>query len=56
MYRRSQYLEKLIANASVEQRCVLGFPAPGSPYWTPETVAAVEARYAPYGMDVTPYR
>ncbi len=55
MYRPSRVMERLVAASSVEQRCVLGFPAPGHPYWTPETVAAVEARYGPLGMDVTPY-
>lgn len=55
MYRRSMPMERLIARASVEQRCVLGFPAPGHPYWTPETVAAVGARFGPLGMDMKPY-
>ena len=55
MYRPSQVMEKLIANASVEQRCVLGFPAPGHSYWTRDTVDAVGARYGPLGMDMTPY-
>jgi hypothetical protein len=34
---------------------VLGFPAPGDPYWTRETLAAVAARFGPLGMDLTPY-
>ena len=55
MYRRSRVMERLIAGASVEQRCVLGFPPPGHAYWNPRTVAAIEARYGPLGMDVTPY-
>jgi hypothetical protein len=55
MYRRGMGLERLIAQASVDQRCVLGFPAPGHPYWTPETVEAVRARYGPLGMDLAPY-
>ncbi len=55
MYRRSLPMERLIARASVEQRCVLGFPAPGHPYWTPETVTAVGARFGPLGMDMRPY-
>ncbi|NRA04541.1 MAG: phytanoyl-CoA dioxygenase family protein [Myxococcales bacterium] len=55
MYRRSGVMEKLLANASVEQRCVLGFPGPGHPYWTPATLAAVAARFGPLGMDLTPY-
>ena len=55
MYRRGQPMERLIGAASVEQRCVLGFPEPGHPYWTPETLAGVRARYAELGMDMTPY-
>ena len=55
MYRRPAVMERLIATSTVEQRCVLGFPKPGHPYWTPETIAAVAARYGAYGMDMTPY-
>lgn len=56
MYRANQFMEKLIAQASVEQRAVLGFPMPDSDYWNPQTVNAVEARYAAQGIDMTPYR
>ncbi len=56
MYRRGMVLERLIARASVDQRCVLGFPAPGHAYWTPDTIEAVGARYGPLGMDMAPYR
>ncbi len=55
MYRPGQPMERLVAEASVDQRTVLGFPAPGSSYWVPETVAAVGARYGPLGMDMAPY-
>jgi len=55
MYQRGMVVERLIAEASVDQRCVLGFPAPGHAYWTPETVEAVRARYGPLGMDLAPY-
>ena len=55
-YRRSAVLERLIATASLTQRAVLGFPQPGSSYWSEATIAAVEARYGVYGMDMTPYR
>ncbi len=48
-------MERLIAQASVDQRCVLGFPAPGHAYWTTETIAAVGARFGPLGMDMRPY-
>ncbi len=55
MYRRNQFMEKLIAAASVEQRAVLGFPLPGSPYWNEQTLQAVKARYGAHGIDMTPY-
>ena len=55
MYRRSKVMERLIASATVEPRCVLGFPEPGHPYWTTETVAAVSARYGALGIDMTAY-
>ena len=55
-YQTPGYLERLISQASLEQRAVLGFPQPGSSYWTPATIAAVEARHAAFGMDMTPYR
>ncbi|MEM8924079.1 MAG: hypothetical protein AAGD35_11310 [Actinomycetota bacterium] len=56
MYRPDQYMERFVAAATPDQRAVLGFPPPGSPYWCPETVAAAEARYGPFGFDPTPYR
>jgi len=45
---------RYLASLSVPQRTVLGFAAPGDPYWTSETLDAVSQRYA--GMDMTPYR
>lgn len=39
---------------SVRQRDLFGFPPPGSDYWTPETLAGVQARYP--AMDMGPYR
>ena len=55
-YRGDKMLERLIATASLDQRAVLGFPQPGSPYWTEATIAAVAARHGVFGMDMTPYR
>ncbi len=43
-----------IENASTQERELLGFPEPGHPYWTAETVEGVSARYP--GMDMKPYR
>ncbi len=45
----SHFLER----ATPRQREMLGFPAPGHPYWTKATVAGVAARYP--NMDMTPY-
>lgn len=42
-----------VERATVEQRTLFGFPAPGHRYWTPTTVAAMSARYP--NMDVEPY-
>ena len=56
MYEPDKFMEKLIAQATLEQRTILGFPAPGHNYWTAYTIAAVEARYASLGMDMSPYR
>ncbi|MCB1693025.1 MAG: phytanoyl-CoA dioxygenase family protein [Pseudomonadales bacterium] len=55
-YRDDKLLEKLIARSSLGQRAVLGFPQPGNEYWCEETIAAVEARYGMFGMDMAPYR
>ena len=46
-------MEIFIANASEEQRCVLGFPKPGHPYWANQTLLAVVARYEKLIMDMT---
>lgn len=54
-YRNSKFLERLIAGCSLDQRAVLGFPQPNSDYWCAETIAAVGARYAPFGMNMQPY-
>ncbi|HXQ59530.1 MAG TPA: phytanoyl-CoA dioxygenase family protein [Acidimicrobiales bacterium] len=45
---------KFVAQASVRQLTVLGFPKPGSAYWTDETLAGVAARYP--GLDMSPWR
>ena len=55
-YRRNKFMERLIAQSTLNQRAVLGFPQPGSSYWSEATIAAVDARYGVFGMDVTPYR
>ena len=43
----------LFPRISPYQRSVVGFPMPGSDYWTAETIAAVGERYD--GVDMTPY-
>jgi hypothetical protein len=45
---------RFVGGATVRQLTVLGFPAPGHPYWTPETLAGVAAR-SPM-LDLTPWR
>jgi hypothetical protein len=56
MYKQDQRMERIIANLNPDQRAVLGFPAPGSTYWTAQTIDAVEARYGSFGFDANPYR
>ena len=45
---------RFVGGATLRQLTVLGFPAPGHPYWTPETLAGVAARYPM--LDLTPWR
>ena len=45
---------KFIPQCTVRQRDLFGFPRPGDPYWTEETLAGVAQRYP--GIDLTPYR
>ncbi|HLN15544.1 MAG TPA: phytanoyl-CoA dioxygenase family protein [Acidimicrobiales bacterium] len=45
---------RFVAGAGPRQLGVLGFPRPGHPYWTEETLAGVGARYP--GLDLSPWR
>jgi ectoine hydroxylase-related dioxygenase (phytanoyl-CoA dioxygenase family) len=45
---------RFMRHATVRQLTVLGFPAPGDPYWTRETLAGVSARYP--ALDMSPWR
>jgi hypothetical protein len=45
---------KFIPQCSVRERDLFGFPRPGDPYWTEETLAGVSARYP--GIDLEQYR
>jgi ectoine hydroxylase-related dioxygenase (phytanoyl-CoA dioxygenase family) len=49
----SPEMDDLITRASPRERQLIGFPAPGDPYWDEETIAGVAARYP--GMDMSPY-
>jgi len=40
--------------ATVRQLLLFGFPPPGHPYWTEETLAGMAARYP--GLDLSPWR
>lgn len=50
----TEELQRFITRATVEQRTVLGFPPPGSPYWDDHTREGVAARY--HGIDMRPYQ
>jgi hypothetical protein len=45
---------KFVRQATVRQLAAVGFPKPGDPYWTEETLAGVAARYP--GLDTSPWR
>jgi hypothetical protein len=55
MYRKNLQVEKLIAQSTVQQRALLGFPNPGNRYWNKQTLMAVLARYGELGFDIEPY-
>jgi hypothetical protein len=44
---------RFIPQCSVRERDLFGFPRPGDPYWSEETLAGVAARYP--GIDLGPY-
>jgi hypothetical protein len=44
---------RFMRHATVRQLTVLGFPAPGDPYWTADTLAGVAARYP--SLDLGPW-
>lgn len=46
-------MDALITRATPRERELIGFPAPGDPYWDEETLAGVAARYP--DMDMSPY-
>jgi len=50
----SPHWGELIERATPRQRSVLGFPAPGDPYWDEQTLADTQARYP--RIDLAPYR
>ena len=43
-----------VEQASMRQLLLFGFPAPGHPYWTPETIRDLEVRYP--GLDARPWQ
>jgi hypothetical protein len=51
-HSRGWYL--FVERATHEQLALFGFPRPGHPYWTPETVRGVGERYP--GLDMTPWK
>ena len=46
-------MDRFLTGATPQERRLVGFPAPGDPYWDDETRAGVAARYP--GMDMSPY-
>ena len=47
-------MDHFLTHATPRERELVGFPAPGDPYWDDETRAGVAARYP--RMDMTPLR
>ena len=45
---------QFVCRATPRQLALFGFPPPGHPYWTQDTIAGVAERYP--GLDVTPWR
>jgi hypothetical protein len=45
---------RFIPQCGVRERDLFGFPRPGDPYWTEDTLQGVAARYP--GIDLAPYR
>ena len=45
---------KFVEHADARQLELFGFPPPGHPYWTPETLTGVAQRYP--GLDMTPWQ
>ncbi len=43
-----------VRQAAPDQLAVLGFPPPGHPFWTADTLAGVGRRYP--GLDLSPWR
>ena len=55
MYQEGLPMERLVANATPEQRSIMGFPKPGHTYWTAQKIEGVTARYGKLGFDPKPY-
>lgn len=45
---------RFVARATPRQLALFGFPPPGHPYWTPDTIAGVSLRYP--DLDLTPWQ
>jgi hypothetical protein len=46
--------QPFVEQATIRQLLLFGFPPPGHPYWTSETLEGVATRYP--GLDVTPWK
>lgn len=45
---------RFVAEATPRQLALFGFPPPGHPFWTPDTLAGMALRYP--GLDLSPWR
>lgn len=54
-YRQDQSMERWVATCTVDQRTLIGFPAPGHASWNRDLIMAVQARYGSLGFDASPY-
>jgi hypothetical protein len=50
----SRQWAEVMERATVRERLLFGFPAPGDPYWDAQTLSDTQIRYP--GMDMAPYR
>lgn len=55
MYQEGWPMERFVANATPEQRSIMGFLKPGQAYWTKQKIEGVTSCYGKLGFDPKPY-